>query len=69
MINFYIHSKIFFLKCKALSDATAASATKKEYGFVVHLLERFRRSPKSISDERLNATCWSFRLFEIFVII
>ena len=57
MINFYIHSKIFFLKCKALSDATAASATKKEYGFVVHLLERFKRSPKSISDERLNATC------------
>ena len=38
MIGFYIHSKRFFLKGKALSDAAVASVTKKEYSFAVHLL-------------------------------
>ena len=36
MINFYILSKRFFLKCKELPDARVVSITKKEYGFVVH---------------------------------
>ena len=38
MISFYIFSKIFFLKRKRLSDASAASITKKEYSFPVYFL-------------------------------
>ena len=41
MISFYIISKRFFLKRKGLSDARVLSLNKKEYGFAVHLLERF----------------------------
>ena len=41
MISFYIISKRFFLKRKGLSDAKVLSLNKKEYGFAVHLLERF----------------------------
>ena len=33
MLNFYILSKRFLLKCEELSDATVVSITKKEYGF------------------------------------
>ena len=38
MISFYILSKRFFLKGKALSDTRVASITKKKYGFAVHLM-------------------------------
>ena len=38
MINFYIHSKIFFLKHEELSNGRVVSITKKEYVFVVHFL-------------------------------
>ena len=38
MISFYILSVRFFLKRKGLSDARAVLITKKEYGFVLHLL-------------------------------
>ena len=44
MINFYILSKEFFLKCKELSDARVASITKKEYGFSVDFLQKFIKS-------------------------
>ena len=54
MINFYILSKRFFLKCEELSDVRAVSITKKKKkknGFVVNYLYRFINSSKSISDE------------------
>ena len=38
VINFYIVSKRFFLKCEKLSDAIVESITKKEYGFEVDFL-------------------------------
>ena len=38
MINFYIVSKRFFLKCKELSDARVVSVTIKEYGSAVDSL-------------------------------
>ena len=38
MINFYIVSKSFFLKCEELSDGRVVSITKKEYGSVVDFL-------------------------------
>ena len=38
MINFYIHSKIFFLKHEELSNGRVVSITKKEYVFVEHFL-------------------------------
>ena len=38
MINFYILSKIFFLKRKELSEARVVSVTKKVYDFAVHFL-------------------------------
>ena len=60
MINFYILSKRLFLKRGELSDAKVVSITKKEYGFAVHFLQRFI---KSISDEWLNAICWSSFFF------
>ena len=41
MINFYILSKRFFLRCKGLSDARVKLIIKKEYGFAVHFLRRF----------------------------
>ena len=41
MINFYIFSKRFFLRCKGLSDARVVLIIKKEYGFGVHFLQRF----------------------------
>ena len=59
MISFYIISKRFFLKHKGLSDARVASITKKEYGFAVNFLKKFVKFLKSISDEWLNAICWS----------
>ena len=55
MINAYIVSKRFFLKCKGLSDGRAVSITKNEYGSAVEFLWRFIKSWKSISDESLNA--------------
>ena len=39
MVSFYILSKRFFLKYKGKSDAKVASATKKEYGLVVHIFK------------------------------
>ena len=45
------------MKCEGLSDAGVASTTKKEYGFAVHILERFIKSLKSISDKWLNVIC------------
>ena len=38
LIDFYILSKIFFLKCEELSDARVVSITKKEYAFAVYFL-------------------------------
>ena len=51
MISFYILSKRFFPKCKKLSDGKITSLTKKEYGFAVHVLQRFIKTLKSIYDE------------------
>ena len=69
IIRFYILCKRFFLKREGLSDAEVASIIKQEYDFAVNCLERFIKSLKSKSDEWLNAICWSFRLFSIFVIL
>ena len=44
MINFYILSKRLILKREGLSEARVASITKKEYGFTVHVLQRFIKS-------------------------
>ena len=38
MINFYILSKIFFLKREGLFDARIISIAKKQYSFSVHFL-------------------------------
>ena len=38
MISVFILSERFFLKRKGLSYGRVVSITKKEYGFVVHLL-------------------------------
>ena len=51
MISFHILAKRLFVKRKGLSDARVASIIKKEFGFAVHFLKRFIKSPKSISDE------------------
>ena len=67
MISFYILSKRFVLKHEGLSDARVASITKKEYGFAVHVLQRYRKSAKSISDEWLSAICCSSHLFGISI--
>ena len=39
----YILSIRFFLKCKGLSNARVASATKKEYGFVKHFFVKIHK--------------------------
>ena len=39
------------MKCESLSDARIVWITKKECGFAVHFLYRFKKSLKSISDE------------------
>ena len=39
MISFYALSRRFFLKRKGLSNARAASITKKEYDFAVHFFK------------------------------
>ena len=57
LFSFYILSTGFFPKHKGLSDARVTSITKKEYRFPVNLLQSFKRSWKSISDQRLNAIC------------
>ena len=67
VINFYILSKRFFPKRRELSDLRVASINNKEYGFAVHLLQRLIKSWKSMSDEWLNAICWSSLLFGIFI--
>ena len=56
IITAYILSKRFFLKRKGLSGPRVQS----EYGFAIHL--------NSISDEWLNAICWSSCLFGIFIL-
>ena len=53
---------------KKLSDGKITSLTKKEYGFAVHVLQRFIKTLKSIYDEWLNANHWSFPLFGILII-
>ena len=68
MISFYILSKRFFLKRKGLSNARVVSMTKTEHGFAVHFLYRFIKSWKSTFDEWINAVCWSFYLFGLFII-
>ena len=68
MIRFYILCTVLFWKRERLSDARVASINKKEYGFAVHFLQRLRKALNSISDEWLNAICWSSRLLGIFII-
>ena len=51
MISYQILSKKFFLKCEGLFDARAALIIKKEYDFAVHLLYRFIKFLKAISNE------------------
>ena len=51
MVSFYILFKRFFLKRQRLSASRVASITKKEYGFAVHILQRFINCLKSISNE------------------
>ena len=67
MISFYILFIRFFLKREELSDGRVVSTTKNEYGFPVHCLHRFIKFWKSISDEWLNAVCWSSILFRTFI--
>ena len=50
-----------------LTNARVVLITKKEYGFGVHLLQKFIKSWKSLSDEWLNAICWSSLLLGIFI--
>ena len=57
MINFYILSKRSSVKREELFDARVVSITEKQYGFEVHVLQKFIKSWKSISDKRLNAIC------------
>ena len=61
-------SKRFFLNLKELSDANVASLTKNEYGSAVYFLWILMKSLLLIADEWFSANCWSFLLFEIFVI-
>ena len=51
MNSFYILSKRFSLRREELFDARVVSITKKEHGFAVQFLLRFRKSLMSISDE------------------
>ena len=44
MINFYIVSKRFFLRCKELYDGRVVSITKKEYASTKDFLLRFMKS-------------------------
>ena len=43
--------KRFFLNLKGLSDASAASLTKKEYGSAVHFLYILMKSLELMPDE------------------
>ena len=67
LINFYIVSERFFLKRKEIFDAKVVSITKKDYGSTIDFLQKFIKSWKSISDEWLNAICWNYLLFGIFM--
>ena len=49
--TFYIFSKRFFLKRKALSNARVVSISKNEHGFALHFVKRFITSGNSVSDE------------------
>ena len=44
MINFYIVSKRFFLRCKEFYDGRVVSITKKEYASTKDFLLRFMKS-------------------------
>ena len=57
----------FFLNLKGLSDESAVSLTKNEYGPSVHFLSILIKSLKSISDEWLIAISWSSLLFGILI--
>ena len=61
-------SKRFFLNLKGLFDESVVSLTKKEYGSAVHFLLIFSESLVLMSDEWLNAICWSSLLYGIFEI-
>ena len=54
------------MKHEELSDTRVLSITKTESGFAVHFIYRFIKPWKSISDEWLNAICWSSLLIGIF---
>ena len=60
--------KRFFLNLKGLSEASATSLTKKEYGLAAHYLLILMKSLKLMSDEWFSAICWSSLLFRIFMI-
>ena len=60
--------KRFFLNLKELFDGSVVSLTKKEYSLPVHYLWILMRSLVFISDEWLNAVCWTSLLLGIFMI-
>ena len=62
MISFYILSKRFFLKHKRLSDAKVASINKKNMVLQYNFCKISKKNLKPMSDEWLNATCWSSRV-------
>ena len=66
MINFNVLTKRFFPKHEELSDARVVSITWNEYGFTVHFIYRFTKPWNSISDEWLNAICWSYIFLEFW---
>ena len=53
---------------EGLSNGKVVSLTKKEYFFVVHFLQIFIESFKSMSDEWFIAICWRSFLFKTFII-
>ena len=57
VIRFYIFSKRFFLKRKALSNARVVSISKNEHAFALLFVKRFITSGNSVSDEWLNPIC------------
>ena len=67
MINFYTVSKRFFVKRGELSAGRVISIIKKRIWFYSRHFIKIHKSWKSISNEWLNAICWSSLLFGIFI--
>ena len=67
MISFSTLAERFSLKGKGLSDARVASVIKKENGFAVQFYVDSWSLESQLSDEWLNAVCWSSQFFGIFI--